>query len=389
MIKRQLTKKLKEIAGKFPAVTLIGPRQSGKTTLVKAAFPDKQYVSLEDPDIREFARTDPKGFLSGYKGGAIFDEIQRVPDILSYLQSIIDDSDKSGQFILTGSQNILVSEKFSQTLAGRTAVLKLLPFSYSELKASLKAENKYEKFLFKGLYPRIYDKKVSPQDWYPSYIQTYVERDLRMIKNITDLNSFRLFLKMCASRTGQILNLTSLANDCGITHNTAKSWISVLETSFIIFLLNPYYRNYNKRLKKAPKLYFYDPGIVSSLLGIENEKQLETFHLKGNLFETFIISEIVKERFNGGRETNCFYWQDKTGHEIDCLVEKGGKLMPVEIKSGRTPSIDYFKYIKYFNNLSGVSSSDAYVIYGGNASQKRSQGNLLSWKDMSSFLKEV
>jgi predicted AAA+ superfamily ATPase len=346
------------------------------------AFPNKAYVSLEEPDVREYAIGDPRGFLSDYPKGAILDEIQKAPQLFSYLQTIVDSKNKAGMFILIGSQHFLLQENISQTLAGRTAILKLLPFSLEELNRTSFNYDNYKKYIFRGFYPRIYDKRLNPRDWYLNYIQTYVERDLRLIKNISDLGIFQTFLKMCAARIGQLLNLSALANDCGITHNTAKSWISILELSFIIFLLRPHYKNFNKRLVKMPKLYFYDPGLACSLLGIENDKQLISHFMKGNLFETMMLSELMKYRCNRGLEPSYYFWRDKTGHEIDCIMEKQSKLIPIEIKSGKTASKEYFKDLNYWNKLSGSKPANSYVIYGGQDSQKRSAGLLLSWKDV-------
>jgi predicted AAA+ superfamily ATPase len=323
IIKRVLENKLKQLRSKFPVISLTGPRQSGKTTLVKYAFDDMDYVSLEDPDTREFAQTDPRGFLAGYTKGVIIDEAQRVPDLFSYIQTIIDTHNKPGMFILTGSQNFLLDENISQTLSGRVAVLNLLPFSLEELAGTSfdLTLSDYPRALFKGFYPRIYDFDLDPRDWYPGYVQTYLERDVRQIKNITDLGIFRRFMRLCAGRTGQILNLSSLAVDCGISHNTVKSWLSLLETSYIIFLLKPHFKNFRKRLVKMPKLYFFDPGLTCYLLGIENEKQVDTHFLKGSLLESVVIAEFFKYRLNRGREPNCYYWRDKTGHEIDGILE--------------------------------------------------------------------
>lgn len=382
MITRILTKKLLLSARTFPIVSVIGPRQSGKTTIVKTAFPNKEYISLEEPDIREYALTDPRGFLSDYPKGAILDEIQRAPQLFSYLQTIVDNKNKPGLFILTGSQNFLMQENISQTLAGRTSILKLLPLALSELKETPFLCDNYEEYLFKGFYPRLYGKKINPRDWYLNYIQTYVERDLRLIKNVTDLSAFQTFVKMCAARTGQLLNLSSLANDCGITHNTAKSWLSILESSFIIFLLRPHHKNFNKRLVKMPKIYFFDPGLACSLLGIENQKQLASHYLKGMLFETLLLSELMKHRYNNGLKSIYYFWRDKTGYEIDCIIESADKLIPVEIKSGKTASEEYFKNLNYWNKLAGKNPADSYMIYGGDKPQKRSTGNLLSWKNL-------
>ena len=386
MIKRELSYKLISVAKAFPIVTIVGPRQSGKTTLVKTAFPEKPYVSMEDLDIREYAINDPRGFLSDYAKGAILDEIQRTPQLFSYLQTNVDIYNKPGKFILTGSQHFLLQQNISQTLAGRVAVLKLLPFSLNELEKTQFRFNNNEEYLFRGFYPRIYDKRISPPDWYPNYIQTYIERDLRLIKNITNLNAFQTFLKMCAARLGGVLNLSSLASDCGITHNTAKSWISVLEASFIVFLLRPHYKNFNKRLIKMPKLYFYDSGLACSLLGIETKKQLLTHSLKGNIFESFILSEILKNKYNKGLDSDIYFWRDKTGHEIDCLIEKTGRLTPIEIKSGKTLTKDQFKNLIYWNKLSKTDPKKTYVVYGGDMTQKRSYGNLTDWKNINSIL---
>ena len=383
MIKRTLSKKLKSLASKFPVVSVIGPRQSGKTTLVRYVFPRLQYVSLEDLDTRDFALHDPKGFLSTFSKGVIIDEVQRVPSLFSYIQTAVDKKNSACQFILTGSQNILLQENISQTLAGRVAILKLLPLSFEELKNTPYELNNADQYIFKGFYPRIYDKKINPSDWYPNYIQTYVERDVRLLKNIGNLNTFQKFVKMCAGRTGQILNLSSLGNECGITHNTAKSWLSILESSYIIFLLKPYYRNFNKRLVKMPKLYFYDPGLACSLLGIQNTKQLATHYLRGSLFESFVLSEIIKERFNRGLEPNCYYWRDKIGNEIDCIMEIADKLLQIEIKAGKTVINNFFDGFRYWEKVAGKKHLNSYLIYGGNEFQKRTQGNIISWKNIS------
>lgn len=341
---------------------------------------------MEDLDIREYAINDPRGFLSDYPKGAILDEIQRTPQLFSYLQTNVDTRNKPGKFILTGSQHFLIHENISQTLAGRIAILKLLPFNLNELNKGYFKSNNYEEYLFQGFYPGIYDKKINPLDWYPNYIQTYIERDLRLIKNIDNLSVFQTFLKMCSARIGQILNLSTLAADCGITHNTAKSWISVLEASFIVFLLQSHHKNFNKRLVKMPKLYFYDSGIACFLLGIKNKKELLTHSLKGGIFESFVLSEILKNRYNQGLDSDIYFWRDKTGHEIDCIIEKAGRLTPIEIKSGKTLTSDQFKNLIYWNKLSETSSRKSYIIYGGELSQKRSYGNLVGWKNINSLL---
>lgn len=387
MVKRALAKKLKGLALKFPVVSIVGPRQSGKTTLVKSVFPDKEYVNLENLDTREFALNDPRGFLATYNKGAIIDEAQRAPALFSYIQAAVDRSNKAGRFILTGSQNILLQENISQTLAGRVAILKLLPFSLEELKNTRYEPDSAEEYIFTGAYPRIYDKKIDPHDWYPNYIQTYIERDVRLIKNIPDLNTFQKFIKLCAGRIGQVLNLLSLGNDCGITHNTAKSWISVLESTYIVFLLRPYHKNFNKRLIKMPKLYFYDTGLACSLLGIENKKQLSTHYSGGSLFESFALSEIIKHRFNRGLEPRCYYLRDRTGNEVDCIMEKDKSLLSIEVKFSKTIADDFFNGLKYWSKVAGKTNSRPYLIYNGKEHQKRSFGEVISWKNISSLIK--
>ena len=296
MIKRNIKNLIVKSCKEYPVISIIGPRQSGKTTLVQNMFPKKPYVNLEDIENREFALNDPKGFLAQYNEGAIIDEAQKVPELFSYIQTIVDKKRKNGMYILTGSQNFLLMEKVSQTLAGRTAIFKLLPLTLSEISKQKGFLNKsIEDILHKGLYPKLFIQKMNINFYYSNYIQTYIERDVRQIKNIGSLSKFQKFLKLCAGRTGQLLNITSLANDCGITFHTANDWLSVLETSFIIFLLKPYYKNYNKRMIKMPKIYFYDTGLLCALLNITDAKQLNDHYLKGGIFESFVISEFIKD----------------------------------------------------------------------------------------------
>ena len=378
MIERTLASKVTSLAQKFQVITLTGPRQSGKTTLVRATFPDLPYVSLEEPDIRQIALTDPRGFLSNYPNGVILDEIQNTPELFSYIQRIVDENHQI-QFILTGSSNFLLMEKISQTLAGRTAVLHLLPFSLQELEP---LADSYENLIFKGQYPRIYDRAIPPTDFYPSYIQTYVDRDVRMIKNIGDINAFIQFTQLCADRIGQPLNNASLANDAGISPNTAKSWLSILESSYILYRLQPYHRNFNKRLIKSPKLYFYDTGVACSLLGIREQEQVNLHYMKGSLFENLILNEFIKRSFNRGENRQPYYWQDNHGKEIDCLLVNGEKVTAVEIKSGKTMSTSYFENLKYWRSLAALPESQEYVVFGGDQSMQTSAGTLISWKNL-------
>lgn len=382
MIKRDAEKKLKRLAEEFPAVSVIGPRQSGKTTLVRSVFPDKPYVLLEDPDTRAFAKEDPRSFLAQYEQtGAIMDEVQRVPELFSYLQGVLDKHNRPGQFILTGSENFLLMESISQSLAGRVGIIRLLPLSMRELSREGIVTKPYEEYLYRGFFPRLYSSTtIEPADFYSSYIQTYLERDLHQLKQVQNLSAFQTFMKMCAFRNGQIVNYSSLAQDCGITHNTAKEWLSLLETSCIIVLIRPHHKNFNKRLIKMPKLYFTDPGLAVHLAGIPGSDNLRYHSLKGGLFESLVITEFLKYRFNQGKESNLYFWRDQHGHEIDCLIEYRGKdLIPVEIKSGRTVNNDYFKEIAYWNTLSGNVPERSFVVYGGEQSQHRTAGRLIGY----------
>lgn len=369
----------------YPVIAITGPRQSGKTMLSRYAFPEKPYVSLEDPDQLESALEDPRGFLSRFPDGAVLDEVQRCPKLFSYLQSTVDIDGRQGLFILTGSQQFGLLSKITQTLAGRVGLVHLLPFSLMELKSQKKAFQGLDDLLWKGLYPPIYDREIPPASWYANYVATYIERDVRQIINIKDLSTFQRFLRMCAARTGQLLNLASLGDDCGITHNTAKSWISVLEASYIVYLLHPYHRNFGKRLVKTPKLYFYDTGLASWLLGIQTPDQISIHPMRGALFESLIITEILKDRFNHGLPSNLFFWRDNLGTEIDMLIEHGEELIAVEIKSGQTVNKDYFLSLQKWMKYSGSSPEQRYIIYGGNENFVRSGVNVLAWKSVNNM----
>ncbi|MFN3982493.1 MAG: ATP-binding protein [Caldilinea sp.] len=381
MIERTLTSRLVTLAQKFPVVTLTGPRQSGKTTLVRATFPSLPYVSLEEPDIRQIALTDPRGFLANFPDGGILDEVQHTPDLFSYLQRIVDEK-RTIQFILTGSSNFLLLERISQSLAGRTAILHLLPLSLEELPPG---DASYERVIFRGRYPGIFDREIAPTDFYPAYLQTYVERDVRLMKNIGDLDSFIRFVRLCAGRIGQLLNYASLANDAEISPNTAKAWLSILESSYITYRLQPYHRNFNKRLIKSPRLYFHDTGVACSLLGIRDENQISQHDLKGALFENLIINEFVKRNFHRGDNQQPYFWQDSQGRKIDCLLVAGEAMTPVDIKAGKTLSISYFDNLIYWRALAGAPQTPAYTVYGGDQSMQTSAGALVSWRELGSI----
>ena len=388
IIARAITKSIKERAKKIPVIAIVGPRQSGKTTLAKSAFKNHKYLSLESMKNRTFAHDDPETFLQTHanKHGIILDEIQEAPELLSAIQVHVDEYNQPGYFVITGSQNFLVNEAITQTLAGRVAIFTLLPLSVGELKKAKLLPSAAENIVFAGLYPRIYAQNLDPVSWYTDYIRTYVERDVRSIKNITDLTLFQKFIGLCAGRIGQLLNITSLANDCGITLLTAKSWLSVLEASYIIFLLQPYHRNIGKRLVKTPKLYFYDTGVACSVLGIESPEQLSNHYIRGNLFESFVVAEIHKQRLNQGLLPRTYFWRDKTGHEVDCLITSGTAVAPIEIKAGQTVNSNYFDGLKYWYELFKITDYTGTVIYAGTQNQKRTYGNVFGWPSIDAII---
>jgi uncharacterized protein len=374
MITRAGGKKLKQLATRFRVVAVVGPRQSGKTTLCRQVFGRKAYVSMENPDNIEFATEDPNGFLQQFTHGAIIDEAQKTPRLFSYIQQIVDEKNEPGFFILSGSNNFLMQQSITQSLAGRVAYLHLLPCSLGELKTAGLLPSRYQQAIFEGAYPEPLYKKIGGLDWYPNYINTYVERDVRQLKNIEDLGQFMKFLRLCAGRTGQILNMQSLGNDCGIDSKTVQSWLHILQSSYIVYLLKPYYNNFNKRIVKSPKLYFYDTGVACSLLGIQSEQQLNTHSLKGALLENMLIIDLLKQRLNRGLQDNLYYWRDKTGHELDLLMDDSGRMTAIEIKAGATIAGDYQKGLLYFKELAGIDTLRTWLYYTGTKSQKRSNG---------------
>ena len=390
MFIRTLAQPLKEFATKYPSLAILGPRQSGKSTLSKNVFPDYAYLSFEDRSIRERAALDPKGFLESYNQapGLIFDEFQRQPEILSYIQLAIDNKYQPGRFILTGSQNFLMNEKISQSLAGRVAILTLMPLSIAELAGNKLLQNSIEDVLFTGGYPRIYDQKLNPVIWYSDYIETYVEKDIKQLTNIADLELFRKFVALCAGRVGQTLDLTSLSNDCGISVPTVRRWLSLLQSSYIIFLLQPYYKNFGKRKTKSPKLYFYDTGLACSFLNIEKPAQLANHYLRGGLFESFIISEIIKFLYNTGRRPKIYFWQEAGRTEIDCIIEKADEFIAIEIKASATSSKDFFKGLEIWNQIAQCDSKNNFVVYTGKETERWPGGMFINWQQLPDMLEK-
>ena len=386
MIRRDAEATILRLLQGFPAVTITGPRQSGKTTLARAIFSQKPYFSLEDPDMRQLALDDPRGFLSRTAQGAVLDEIQRAPEILSYLQTHMDEHGRMGMFILTGSQDFGLMPDLTQSLAGRTAFVQLLPFSLEEVKRSPASSLELDDLLFAGGYPPLYDRNLTPDIWMPAYITAYLERDVRQILEVQNLEAFQRFLRLCAGRSGQILNLSALATDCGITHNTARSWITVLETSFILFRLYPHHANFRKRLVKSPKIYFYDTGLMCRLLGIQNAQQLAFHPLRGAIFETFVVSELKKACFNFLLNVELYFWRDSNGREIDVIADFGGSLMPIEIKSGQTVNRDFFTNLEHWLKLAGKTAFSPVLIHGGKAEMIRKEIKVTGWQNAARIL---
>lgn len=380
-IERNLSKKLKSIADKIPVISLTGPRQSGKTTLVRHIFQNYNYVSLDNPDTLDFALADPKGFLNTYGDKLILDEVQYSPNLFHYIKTNVDNLKNKYSYIITGSQNFLLNSEISESLAGRVIIFNLLPLSIDELSKTNYKFSGLSDIIVKGFYPRIYNADLRAADWYPSYIQTYLERDVRQIINVGDINSYRNFIRVCAGRCGQIINLSSIGNDIGVSYQTIKKWLSILEQSYIIFLLQPYYKNFNKRIIKSPKIYFYDTGLACSLLGINSPETFETHYLKGNLFESFVISELVKRKFNSASNEEFYFWRDSNGNEVDCLIETGQKLKAIEIKVGQTIKSEFFNNLYLWNNLNKEKNKDLNLIYGGTENQKRKSVKIFGWKN--------
>ena len=394
MIKRTLSQKLHQLVKQYPVITITGPRQSGKTTFVRSELKDFRYFSLENPDTRQIALDDPRGFLNSFKTSVILDEIQRAPDLFSYIQTKVDEDDRPGRFILTGSQNFLLSEKIAQSLAGRTAILHLLPFSKRELlgQQPISIENfpivsemesistELWQLLYQGFYPRIHDKQLNPTEWYAWYYQTYIERDVRLLQNIGDINAFTRFVRLCAGRNGQLVNFSNLAADAGITHTTARRWLSILQAGFIVALVQPHFENFRKRIVKSAKLYFFDTGLLAFLLGIRSAEELQFHAMRGSVFESFVFSELYKMFIHFGRLPSIYFWRDSTGHEIDFVIEQGKHLIAIEAKSGETFNTDFVKGLQYFSALAGERVKQSILIYSGEENFNFKNMNILSWQ---------
>lgn len=374
------------MAGKFPVVTVTGPRQSGKTTLCRAVFADKAYVSLEAPDVQDYARHDPRGFLAEHADGAVLDEIHRVPELLSYIQVMVDESPGRGRFILTGSANFALLQSLGQSLAGRTALLELLPLGLGEVRRFRDPPGGLFEQLWRGSFPAVYDRDLDPGEWYPSYVSTYLERDVRSILKVGDLVAFRTFLRLCAGRTAQLASLSSLGADAGVTHGTARSWLSVLEAGYVVWRLPPFHANVSKRLIKTPKLHFFDSGLLCYLLGIQSPDQLRSHPLRGAVFETWVASEILKSRVHRGLQPSLSFYRDQKGLEIDLLLDSGASLHAVECKSGETIAGDFFGGLQSFASVIGSASPKrdvlSYVVYGGAGRQSRSVGTAIPWSEV-------
>lgn len=383
MISRQILSKILSLKEKFPIIAVTGPRQSGKTTLLKAAFPDYTYVSLEDPDVRDFALNDPKGFLKIYKEKVIFDEVQRTPLLFSYLQTIVDETRQMGQFILSGSQNFQLLRNITQSLAGRVALFKLLPFDFSELSTENLLSSNYTEAAFKGFYPALFDRNISSSDFYLNYLETYVERDITELIQLRETQQFRLFLGLCASRVGQLINLSSLANECNISQPTAKSWLAILESSYIVFQLQPYFKNFGKRIVKSPKIYFYDTGLLCYLLSIKDSASLTLNSLKGNILENLVIAEMKKQNNHQYLHHDFYFWRDSNGREVDLVIPGATGMNIYEIKASETIISKQLKGLNYFQEMAKESVLSKTVIYGGNESQQRSDFNVTAWQEIS------
>ena len=388
MFKRKLECELKNAFKQYPVVTLIGPRQSGKSTLARNCFPKLPYVNLEDPEIRRFVSEDPRAFLNEYADGAILDEIQNTPELLSFIQVLVDEKNKNSLFVLTGSHQLSLHEAISQSLAGRTALLTLLPLSIAELKNN-GIEFAADKHMLQGGYPRIYQQNLDPTRAYADYYRTYIQRDVRQMINIKDLNLFEKFMKLCAGRIGSLFEASNLANEVGVSSHTINNWLSILEASFIIFRLQPYFENFGKRVIKSSKIYFTDVGLASYLLDIENITQIKRDPLRGALFENMVILELMKFRLNQGKSPNLYFYRDNHRNEVDVIFKHGHKLLPIEIKSAQTFNNSFLKNIKFYHKIAGDRAQISYIIYAGEQQQKLDKTELINFHDMEIIWQQI
>jgi len=382
MIPRDSKETALELARGFPIVALTGPRQSGKTTLARALFGDHAYVSLEDPEQREFATNDPKGFLGRFKDGLILDEVQRCPELFSWLQGIVDGETRMGRFVLTGSQEFGRRAGITQSLAGRVGLVHLLPLSLHELAAVDLLPGSPDTAMLRGGYPPLHDRALAPRLWFPNYVNTYLERDVPQLLEVRNREQFQRFVRLCAAHTGQLINLSAIGSDCGVSHVTAREWLNVLEASYLVVRVPPYFRNFGKRLVKRSKLYFVDVGLAAWLLGIRDAETLNTHPLRGALFETLVVSEMLKARFNAGEPAELYFWRDHVGHEVDLIWERNGRLHAMEIKSGARFASDWLDGIEKWRRVAGDGGIEAVVVYGGDDAFVRDGVEVRSWREI-------
>ena len=386
MIPRHAASSLQSLAKGYPILAITGPRQSGKTTLAQSTFPDKPYVSLEDLDTRAYAQDDPRGFLARFASGAILDEAQRCPALFSYLQTRVDATKCMGEFVLTGSQQFGLLSNITQSLAGRVGLIQLLPFSTQELQQGGILVNSLDDLLWQGLYPPLYDRSLDVAQWFSNYVMSYVERDVRQLIEVKNLSLFQRFLKMCAARCGQLLNTSSMATDCGVTHKTIAAWLSVLQAGYVVFLLQPHHKNFGKRLVKTPKLYFHDTGLAAYLMGIANAQHLSIHSARRALFENWVISELLKHRYNLGLTSHLYFWRNNTGDEVDVVMEFGEKLLPIETKSGQTFHPEFLIGLTKWARYAGNAAMPAHLVYGGEDTMLRSGVAVHSWNNLQGIL---